>query len=38
MNFYELYENFNEDNGADLLNLQENEKYEYVPAIINFAG
>ena len=36
MNFYELYENFNKDNGVYLLNLQENEKYEYVPAIINY--
>ena len=36
MNFYEIYENFNKDNGTDLFNMQENEKYEYVPAIINY--
>ena len=36
MNFYEIYENFNKDNGTNLFNLQENEKYKYVPAIINY--
>ena len=34
--FYELYEDFNKENGVNLFNLQENEIYEYVPAIINY--
>ena len=36
MDFYEIYENFNKDNDINLFSLQENEKYEYVPAIINY--
>ena len=36
MNFYEIYENFNIENAVNLFNLQDNEKYEYVPAIISY--
>ena len=34
--FYDIYENFNRENNDDLFELLDNEKYEYVPTIINY--
>ena len=34
--FYDIYENFNLENNDDLFELLDNEKYEYVPTIINY--
>ena len=34
--FYQIYDQYNKENKCDLLSLKNNEKYNFVPIVINY--